>query len=92
MLSWLHVFIKISKVRYFKISKVRYLIDKTSVSTPASPPPPSPPVKGYWSGHGHLGIQLRGSCVGNTFSMGCGGHSYMVRCYLSVELLLAVPV
>ena len=45
--------------------------------------------KYYLQEHTH---PLQGSCAGNTFSMGCGGHSYMVCCHLSVELLLAVLV
>ena len=79
---YIYVFIKVTKERYFNYLR--------PISTPTYPPSPFPPVKGYWSGHRHLGIGLRGSCAGNTFSMGCGAHSYMVCCHLSVELLLAV--
>lgn len=34
-------------------------------------------------GHGHLEIQRRGSCIGNTFSMGKGGHIYVICYHLS---------
>lgn len=84
MLLWLYVFIKATKERYFTYLR--------PISTPTCPPLPFPPVKGYWSGHRHLGIELRGSCAGNTFSMGGRGNSSMVCCHLSVKLWLAVLV